>query len=68
MAHSRKLSKTEWPEPREAETGGRGQIMYYLAHHAQSMGAFLEFHSLREVFIICNLQHPQFVKPKQFKT
>ena len=34
------------PEPREAETGGRGQITYYLAHRAQSMGAFLEFHSL----------------------
>lgn len=40
------VSKTEWLEPKEVETGGWGQIMYYLVHHAQSMGAFLEFHSL----------------------
>lgn len=30
------VSKTEWLEPREAETGGRGQIMYYLVHCAKS--------------------------------
>lgn len=39
-------SKPEWLEPREAVTGGRGQITHYLVLRAKSQGALLEFHSL----------------------
>lgn len=59
-----RATENSWiPGGLRREAGARLRIALFAAV-LKARGAFMKFHSLGAVFMICNLQHPQSVRPK----